>query len=146
MKQPNSASPVTSSVLSLIKFYDKSSFLKTGKKNVSKQKISPDPAVDVRQDGPENSWEKSNSIDEFLQLVNKTKKKYKELMEKDFDHERDNEIRKNNSKNTALNDRGKEKNNVNQVEMIKPSYNKVKHGFLWLSINNDNKNHAGHHC
>ena len=125
MKQPNSASPMTSSVLSLIKFYEKSSFLKTGKKNVSKQKISSGTSVDVCQDKTLNSWEKSNSIDEFLQLVNKTKKKYKELMEKDFDQERDNEIGQNNLKNTVLSDRGKEKNNVKQIDPIKPSYNKV---------------------
>ena len=112
---------MTSSVLSLIKFYEKSSFLKTGKKNVSKQKISSGTSVDKTL----NSWEKSNSIDEFLQLVNKTKKKYKELMEKDFDQERDNEIGQNNLKNTALNDRVKEKNNVKQIDPIKPSYNKV---------------------
>ena len=89
MKQPSPSSPMTSSVMSLIKFYDKSSFLKTGKKNVCKQKISSVPSVDVWQGGAQNSWGKNNSIDEFLQLVNKTKKKYKELMEKDFDHERD---------------------------------------------------------
>ena len=123
MKQPNPSSPMTSSVMSLIKFYDKSSFLKTGKKNVCKQKISSVPSVDVWQGGAQNSWGKNNSIDEFLQLVNKTKKKYKELMEKDFDHERDNEAWKNNSMNTALNN--KEKNYVNQTEQIKSSYNKV---------------------
>ena len=123
MKQPSSSSPMTSSVMSLIKFYDKSSFLKTGKKNVSKQKVSSIPSADVWQERGQNSWEKSNSIDEFLQLVNKTKKKYKELMEKDFDHERDNEAWKNNSMNTALNN--KEKNYVNQTEQIKSSYNKV---------------------
>ena len=114
---------MTSSVMSLIKFYDKSSFLKTGKKNVSKQKVSSVSSADVWQERGQNGWEKSNSIDEFLQLVNKTKKKYKELMEKDFDHERDNEAWKNNSKNTALNN--KEKNYVNQTEQIKSSYNKV---------------------
>lgn len=123
MKQPSSSSPMTSSVMSLIKFYDKSSFLKTGKKNVSKQKVSSVSSADVWQERGQNCWEKSNSIDEFLQLVNKTKKKYKELMEKDFDHERDNEAWKNNSKNTALNN--KEKNYVNQTEQIKSSYNKV---------------------
>ena len=123
MKQPNYSSPMTSSVMSLIKFYDKSSFLKTGKKIVCKQKISSVPSVDVWQDRAQNSWEKSNSIDEFLHLVNKTKKKYQELMEKDFDHERDSEIGKNNSRNTALKDN--EKKNVNQTDLIKPAYNKV---------------------
>ena len=118
---------MTSSVMSLIKFYDKSSFLKTGKKIVCKQKISSVPSVDVWQDRAQNSWEKSNSIDEFLHLVNKTKKKYQELMEKDFDHERDNEIGKNNSRNTALKDN--EKKNVNQTDLIKPAYNKVIQAF-----------------
>ena len=102
---------MTSSVMSLIKFYDKSSFLKTGKKNVCKQKISSVPSVDVWQGGAQNSWEKNNSIDEFLQLVNKTKKKYKELMEKDFDQERDNEI----GQNTSLGLGSSQKN-------VKPSY------------------------
>ena len=149
MKQHNSSSPMTSSVLSLIRFYDKSSFLKTGKKNVSKQKISSVPSVDVCQDRPQNSWEKSNSIDEFLQLVNKTKKKYKELMEKDFDQEREKEIEKNNWKNTDHYDRGKKMNNINQSDLIKPSYyDKVRHGFnvfffQYLIIL---KNAAGHFC
>ena len=120
---------MTSSVLSLIKFYDKSSFMKTGKKHVSKQKISSVSSDNVSQDRPQNSWEKTNSIDEFLHLVNKTKKKYKELMEKDFDQEREKEIEKNNWKNTDLYDKGKKMNNINQSDLNKPSYDKVRHGF-----------------
>ena len=107
-------------------------------KNVSKQKISSVPSVEICQDRPENSWEKTNSIDEFLQLVNKTKKKYKELMEKDFDQEREKEIGKNDWKNTTLIDRDKEQYNnrniINQRDLIKPSYDKVRNWFNFLQI------------
>ena len=84
-----SSSPVSSSVLSLISFFDKSKsagLLKTERKKVVRRDQAH--TRDERRDKRQNNSEKNNSIDEFLKLVNKTKKKYKELMEADFDKER----------------------------------------------------------
>ena len=84
-----SSSPVSSSVLSLISFFDKSKsagLLKTERKKVVRRDQAH--TKDERRDKRQNNSEKNNSIDEFLKLVNKTKKKYKELMEADIDKER----------------------------------------------------------
>ena len=80
---PLSSSPITSSVLSLIKFYDKSrpgSFHQTGKK------VERHPPV---REVEQRTNRENNSMDEFLRLVNKTKKKYKELLDVDFESEKE---------------------------------------------------------
>ena len=124
-----SSSPVTSSVLSLIKFYEKSksvNFLKTNNKNLVKHQSYS--SYTGKNSYSENVWKydsqdsreekNNNSIDEFLQLVNKTKKKYKKMIETDIDDENNDLIKKAPETEKQLEDN-------NEINLMITSFKKV---------------------